>query len=120
VTHRALMTGAHADTLRRTGPVGRFVAEMWDFFSRYHAKQYGREDSPIHDALALAYVLRPELLETLERNVEIDCASELCRGRTVVDLWRRTDRAPNAHVAVDVDAGAFLDLLVERIGALDA
>ena len=56
-------------------------------------RQYGLEDSPIHDALALAYVLRPDLLETVERNVEIDCASELCRGRTVVDLWRRTDRA---------------------------
>jgi purine nucleosidase len=51
-------------------------------------------------------------------NVEVDCASELCRGRTVVDLWGRTDRAPNAHVGVEVDAGGFLDLLVERIGSL--
>jgi inosine-uridine nucleoside N-ribohydrolase len=120
VTHRALMTRAHADALRRSGPVGRFVAELWDYFSRFHARQYGREDAPIHDALALAHVLRPGLLETVERNVEIDCASELCRGRTVVDLWRRTDRTPNAHVAVDVDADAFLDLLLERIGALDS
>jgi inosine-uridine nucleoside N-ribohydrolase len=120
VTHKALMTRAHADTLRSSGPIGRFVAELWDFFSRYHARQYGREDAPIHDALALAYVLRPDLLETVERNVEVDCASELCRGRTVVDIWRRTDRRPNAHVAVGVDSEAFLDLLLERIRSLDS
>jgi inosine-uridine nucleoside N-ribohydrolase len=119
VTHKALMTRAHADSLRTSGPIGRFVAELWDFFSRFHLRQYGREDAPIHDALALAHVLRPDVLETVERNVEIDCASELCRGRTVVDLWRRTDRRPNAHVAVGVDSDAFLELLVERIRSLD-
>jgi inosine-uridine nucleoside N-ribohydrolase len=119
-THKALMTRSHADALRSSGPVGRFVAELWDFFSRYHTRQYGREDAPIHDALALAHAIDPDLLETVERNVEIDCASELCRGRTVVDLWRRTDREPNARVAVGVDSAAFFALLLERISSLDA
>jgi len=50
--------------------------------------------------------------------VEIETVSELCRGRTVVDLWRRTDRAPNAHVGVDLDTRAFFELLVERITRL--
>jgi purine nucleosidase len=63
-------------------------------------------------------VIRPGLLETRHRNVEIELESELTRGRTVVDLWRRTERPPNAHVGVDLDAGAFFDLLVERIAAL--
>jgi inosine-uridine nucleoside N-ribohydrolase len=35
-----------------------------------------------------------------------------------VDLWNRTDRVPNAHVGVDIDAQAFFDLLVERISLL--
>jgi inosine-uridine nucleoside N-ribohydrolase len=51
-------------------------------------------------------------------NVEVELASELCRGRTVVDRWRRTERAPNADVAVEVDGDAFLELLLERIGSL--
>ena len=51
-------------------------------------------------------------------NVEIDCASELCRGRTVSDIWSVTGRPANAHVAIEVQADAFLDLLVERIGSL--
>jgi purine nucleosidase len=54
----------------------------------------------------------------LRRNVEIDTESELCRGRTVVDLWQRTDREPNADVGIEVDSDGFLELLVERINSL--
>ncbi len=118
VTHKALMTRADAERLREAGRVGRAVAELWDFFSTFHRTTYGSEDSPIHDAVAVAHVLRPGLVETLRRRVDVDCASELCRGRTLVDLWRRTGREPNAYVGVDIDAGAFMELLIERIGAL--
>ena len=63
-------------------------------------------------------MIRPGLVTTLERNVEVELESELCRGRTVVDRWLRTERARNVHVGVDLDADAFFDLLVERIGRL--
>ncbi len=43
---------------------------------------------------------------------------DLCRGRTVVDLWNRTNRLPNAHVGVDLGVDHFFDLLVERIASL--
>jgi inosine-uridine nucleoside N-ribohydrolase len=36
----------------------------------------------------------------------------------VVDRWRRTDREPNAQVGIDLDTGAFFELLIERIGRL--
>jgi inosine-uridine nucleoside N-ribohydrolase len=115
VTHKALVK---ADSFRGLGTVGQVVAEWLDFFSQFHRATYRFEGAPIHDALALAHVLRPDLLETVERHVAIDTESELCRGRTVVDLWRRTRNEPNARVAVDVDASAFVDLLVERIRTL--
>jgi inosine-uridine nucleoside N-ribohydrolase len=119
VTHRALMRREHAEELRRSGRVGRFVAELWDFFSGFHLRTYGTEDSPVHDALAVAHVVRGDLLDTEHLNVEIDCESALCRGRTVVDVLRATGRPPNAHVAVDVDSDVFARLLVERIASLD-
>ena len=96
----------------------RVVAELNVFFTRYHAQTYGWSGAPIHDAVAVAHVIRPGLVETKQRNVEIELESELCRGRTVVDLWNRTERAPNAQVGVDLDPEAFFDLLVERIASL--
>ncbi|HEV8208346.1 MAG TPA: nucleoside hydrolase, partial [Acidimicrobiia bacterium] len=116
VTHKALFTQAHVGRL--TGRVGEMVTELLGFYDRFHREVYGFDGSPIHDAVAVAQVMRPNLVETRFRNVEIDVESELCRGRTVVDLWRRTEREPNANVGVDIDANAFLELLVERINSL--
>jgi len=118
VTHKAILGSAVADRLRAVGRVGAFVAELNEFFSRYHRQTYGWDGAPIHDAVAVAHVIRPGLVETRRRNVEVELDSELCRGRTVVDLWERTDRPPNVHVGVDVDADAFFELLVERIASL--
>ena len=115
VTHKALVG---PDRFSDLGRVGRIVAEWLDFYSVFHRRTYRFEGAPIHDAVALAHVLRPGLLETVERHVAVDVESELCRGRTVVDLWRRTGNAPNAQVAVDIEADAFVDLLVERVATL--
>jgi inosine-uridine nucleoside N-ribohydrolase len=118
VTHMALFTRAHADRLRATGKVGRVVAELSDFFQLFHEQRYGFDGSPIHDAMAVGHVIDPTLLKTLHTNVEIETASEHCDGRTVVDRWRVTGKPANAHVGIDVDAGRFLDLLVERLASL--
>lgn len=118
VTHKAILGPDVEERLKTTGAIGAFVAELNVFFSRYHAKTYGWNGAPIHDAVAVAHLIRPGLVETRHRNVEIERESELCRGRTVVDLWNRTDRPPNVYVGVDVDAPAFFELLVERIASL--
>jgi pyrimidine-specific ribonucleoside hydrolase len=118
VTHRALVRTEHKERLRAAGRVGRTVAELLDFYDRFHREVYGFDGSPIHDAVALAYAFRPDLLETRELNVEVDCESELCRGRTVVDVWRRSGREANANVAVGIDSTTFVELLVERVGSL--
>ena len=118
VTHKALLGPAEEARLRATGRIGAFVAELNVFVSRYHRDTYGWDGAPIHDAVAVAQVVRPELVEMRRRNVEIELDSELTRGRTVVDLWNRTDRAPNANVAVGLDREGFFDLLIERIASL--
>ena len=118
VTHRAILRPAIAERLRAAGRIGAFVAELNEFFSRYHRRTYGWDGAPLHDAVAAAQVIRPGIVETRFRNVEVELESDLCRGRTVVDLWERTGRAPNVHVGVDLDADAFFELLVERIERL--
>lgn len=119
VTHMALFTRAHADRLRGTGTAGRVVAELSDFFQRFHEARYRFDGSPIHDALAVAHVIDPTLVTTLECNIEIETASQHCDGRTVVDRWLVLEDAPrNGRAGIDVDADRFLELLVERIASL--
>src|SRR5580765_6819972 len=104
ITHKALFTPAHADRLRDTGRVGRFVAELSDFFLEFHRQRYRFDGAPIHDAMAVAHVIDPSLVETLNCNVEIETRSEFCDGRTVVDRWLVRDAPKNADVGIDVDA----------------
>jgi inosine-uridine nucleoside N-ribohydrolase len=118
VTHRALVTPAHAGQLREAGRIGTVVAELLEFYGGFHRAVYGWDGSPIHDAVAVAHVIDPELLEVERLNVRIDTESELCRGRTVVDLWRRTGLEPNANVAVGIDSERFVDLLLQRLARL--
>jgi inosine-uridine nucleoside N-ribohydrolase len=118
VTHQALLTGDDAERLRSTGRIGAFVADLVEFFKRYHQETYGWDGAPIHDAVAVAEVIRPGLVTTKLRNVEVETVSELCRGRTVVDLWQRTGREANARVGVGIDAEGFFRLLTERIATL--
>ena len=120
VTNRAVVTTEHADRLRGNGRVGAAVAGMLDFYNRFYSETYDLGGAPIHDAVALAHVFRPGLVQTLSRHVAVELGSGLCRGRTVVDMRRRVHAPePNAQVAVDVDARAFSELLLERLSSLD-
>jgi inosine-uridine nucleoside N-ribohydrolase len=115
VTHRALMTPAHVADLQ--GLAGALVADLYGFYSKFHASRYGWDGAPVHDAVALAEVIDPTLLQTVHRGVKVDTSPGLSRGRTHVDMrgdrWER-----NCHVAVDIDAERFLALLIERISSL--
>jgi len=119
VTNKAVLTSADADTLRASGPVGAAAAAMLDFYLGFYLEAYDHGGAPIHDALAVAHVFRPDLLTLEERHVAVEFTPGLCRGRTVVDMRRRTvSPEPNAHVAVDVDSDGFRTLLVERLCGL--
>src|SRR5919201_950678 len=108
VTHKALLSDSHAAKLRENGRVGGVVADLLDFYAVFHKQVYDFDGSPIHDAVAVAQVIRPDLIELRRLNVEIECESTLCRGRTVVDVWGRTAREPNANVAL----GVFLSTVI--------
>ena len=118
VTHQALVTAAHAEQLRGAGRVGKVVAELLDFYGVFHREVYGFDGSPVHDAVAVAHVIDPTLLKLQHLNVRVDCESELCRGRTVVDVWRRSGLEPTANVAVGIDSERFLTLLLDRLSRL--
>ena len=120
VTHQALLTPAHAERLRGAGRVGALVAELLDFYARFHAQHYGWDGSPIHDAVAVAHVIDPALVDDGDRARRRRLrAGELCRGRTDVDLRGRTREGAERHVARrHRRRRGSSSLLLERIASL--
>jgi inosine-uridine nucleoside N-ribohydrolase len=118
VTHQAIFGPEPQAELERAGRVGAMVAELLEFYGRFHKQSYGWDGSPIHDAVAMAHAFVPGIVETVRTGVRVDCGDELGRGRTNVDLRGRVGWEPNAHVAVGIDKDAFITLLVERISSL--
>ena len=118
VTHEAWLTDEHADALRDGGVLGQYVAALLDHFVGFHQRTFGWPGAPIHDAVAVAAVIDPSLLETVHVNVEIEVDSRLCLGRTVVDRWGVTDRRANADVAIGIDRDRFVTLLMDRLFTL--
>ena len=119
VTHKALTTASRVAALRKLGTkVGDAAAALLDFFERFDEEKYGTDGAPLHDPCVIAYLLKPELFRGRHCNVEIETASELTMGMTVVDWWGVTGRAKNALVMRDVDADGFFGLLTERLARL--
>jgi inosine-uridine nucleoside N-ribohydrolase len=110
VTHQALFTREDTDRVRPLGMAGRLTAELVDFYARSHPHMAG---APIHDAVAVAQVIRPALLTLQHCAVEVDCGP-VSRGRTLVDLHGVTGRPANVHVATAIEP-SFTAFLVERI-----
>jgi purine nucleosidase len=119
VTHKALTTRARLDGFRKLGTkAGDAAVALLDFFERFDVEKYGSDGGPLHDPCVIAYLLRSELFKGRRCNVEIELASELTRGMTVVDWWGVTEREKNALVMREVDADGFFTLLTERVGRL--
>ncbi len=120
VTHRALVTSAHTERLRGAGRIGAMVAELMDFYSRFHKVRYpDLAGSPMHDPVCIAHLVDADLVVVHDAAIEVDCTTGPSWGRTNVD-WRGREHfgPPNAKVALDLDGARFAELLIERIGTL--
>ncbi|MCW5707038.1 nucleoside hydrolase [Shinella sp.] len=119
VTHKVLTLKSRVASLREIGSrPAKALVEMLDFFERFDVEKYGSDGGPLHDPTVIAYLLKPELFSGRDCNVEIETASPLTVGMTVVDWWQVTGRKHNARVMKDVDADGFFALLAERVGRL--
>jgi len=118
VTHQALLRPADVDRLKAAGKAGNLVADLFEFYVRFHRSRYGWEGAPVHDAVAVAHVVDGGLLGTKHVGVAIDTGPELSRGRTHADLSGISDWERNCHAALAIDSDRFRELLITRISSL--
>ena len=118
VTRRARLGMAEIDAIAALPVLGGPVSGMLRFYMRKHVDWYGEEVVFQHDALAVAHLVDPTLLELAHCHVEVDTSFGPARGATLVDRLGVFGGHPNAHWAVDLDVDRFRALLLERLGAL--
>jgi purine nucleosidase len=103
-----------------SNPVIRFVADALRWYYEFHERYDGFYGAFIHDPLAVAAALDPNLLTTEALYVDVETRGELTTGMTVADRRRLTGKPPNIDVATSAAIDTFLERLVERIGGLAA
>lgn len=113
VTEKAMVFPEDFERIRALGnPVATIVAEWLDFYYNFH-RGLGYEGAPVHDAVAVAALVKPELMTTRELYIEVELTGDYCRGATVADWHNGKRRAPNVRCILDIDREGFAGLLVE-------
>ncbi|MBP1995184.1 nucleoside hydrolase [Paenibacillus eucommiae] len=67
----------------------------------------------MHDALAMAALVRPDLITTKKYNIAVELDGENTRGMTVADFNNVMNREPNIDAAVEVDVEGFWEWMLE-------
>ena len=113
-THAAAVTGRDFDemiSLCGEGDNAYLIREL-SKFSKKNSMENGHDNNVIHDALAVASMAVPGVVkyEDYYVYVETDPAREN-EGETVIDLERKSGKAPNCHVAMEVDQPLFAQIM---------
>lgn len=120
VTHQALATPAVSAAFAEIGtPAANFVLELLDFFGRSYRDAQGFEHPPVHDPVAVAYVIDPSILTTARVPLSVELSGTLTLGMTVADFRGPTPPSCRTSVATAIDAERFWDLVVDAVRRID-
>lgn len=116
VTEQVVLT---RDAVSRHGDdgLGRFVRDITGHTMDFAARFEDSHGMYVHDALTIAYLVDESLFGYREACVTIETGGEIAAGLTAADLRDRPrfKGAPNARVALSVDAARFLALFEDRV-----
>ena len=123
VTHQAVLYEPALARLRGLGTASASVAaEFVEYALAREGQWYGTPRMSVHDAVAVAHLAIPDLVEVAEYDVQVDTGNGPARGRTVCDglpmRRERKGRRVNAQVGIRIDRDRFEDVLVDAYGRL--
>ena len=90
------------------------------FYFEFHFDQGEGYLAHLHDPLAAAVALAPDLVRYRQATVDVELAGTLTRGMTVADWTGHWGRYPNAHIGIEVDPDVFFDQFIARVGPFAA
>ncbi len=121
VTNKSLFTSKDIEKIAKMGgPVSRVVAPLLSFFAKTNLEVFNIDGAPLHDPLTVAYLLDNTILHTEKLHVDIETRGEFTSGRTVVDIYKITNKKPNVDVALKVNVEKFKQLIFDALEKLDS
>lgn len=119
VTHKALISRADTERFRSIGRrCSTMVAELMDFFVKFHEATFDFNGSPLHDPCAVAWLIEPGMFSSRKAQVNVECRGRASLGATVVDFEGKTGPR-NVDVVMDLDLPRFINLLDDALRRLD-
>lgn len=94
---------------------GRFLYETLEAFADKYRAKTGRDDPPVHDPCAVAYVVDPDVVKAVQVPIRIETRGELTAGMTVADFRRKAPQDCHTYAALELDAPKFWDMLFEAV-----
>lgn len=107
---------AAGSTASDTNPLIRVLGDAMRFYFEFHEQQGEGYLAHLHDPLAAAVALDPGLIRTRAATVAVELTGTLTRAMTIADWSGHWGRPPNTRVGVEVDAAAFFERFIERVG----
>jgi purine nucleosidase len=103
-----------------SNPLIRVLEDAMRFYFEFHFDQGEGYLAHLHDPLAAAVALDPDLVRYRRATIDVELVGTLTRGMTVADWSGHWGRHPNAHIGIEVDPDAFFDRFIARVGPFAA
>jgi non-specific riboncleoside hydrolase len=108
---KALVLPEDSAQLEHMNDTGRMIHSL---FQRYRGGSM-KTGLKMYDACAIAYLLKPDLFETVDTYVDVELNGSLTAGVTLVDLKGYLGKPNNAKVCMDIDSSAFRTWLLDSL-----
>ena len=106
------------DELEEFGKANWLAEKLYSMCGIYAEHYRERMKNPglaMHDSLALAWIIKPELVKAEDYYVTVDINGRYTYGLTVTDVDNVMKYKPNATVAMGVDRVPFINMIKEAI-----
>jgi pyrimidine-specific ribonucleoside hydrolase len=133
LTRQCCLTLCHRDEILKIPTrTAKFAADLLDFFIGASKGAAGLAGANLHDACAVAWLIKPELITSAPMHITVELKGEYTRGMTVCDYRHLRSEAPetdltnsptmdyrgekpNAQGALRLDFAGFMELLLDTL-----
>lgn len=108
---KALVYPEDSEKIKDMNKIGDMIYHL---FKKYRGGSF-KTGLKMYDSCAIAYLLKPEMFETVDAYTQVELGNGLTRGCTVVDYKGYLKREPNSKVCLDINQVMFKEWFLDEI-----